>query len=157
MAKRLLVIRIRGTIDIHRNTAETLRMLKVKKANNAVFIDDRPSYLGMLQIAKDYVTWGEVDSEDISLILLHRGEVEGIGKLTEEYVKLNTGFKSIDEFAKAFLEFKAELSDIPGLKTVFRLHPPRKGHRGGIKRAFSMGGTLGNRSDKIKELIHRMR
>ena len=157
MAKRLLVIRIRGTIDIHRNTAETLRMLKVKKANNAVFIDDRPSYLGMLQIAKDYVTWGEVDSEDISLILLHRGEVEGIGKLTEEYVKLNTVFKSIDEFAKAFLEFKAELSDIPGLKTVFRLHPPRKGHRGGIKRAFSMGGTLGNRSDKIKELIHRMR
>jgi large subunit ribosomal protein L30 len=156
MAKRLIVIRIRGSVNVNRKIENTLRMLNLERVNNAVFIDDRESYRGMLQIVKDYVTWGEVDTEDVSLILKNRGNLIGNERLSDDYMKENTEFKSIDAFSKAFLEFKTELSDVHGLKTVFRLHPPRKGH-GGIKKAFSLGGALGYRDTKIKELIVKMR
>jgi large subunit ribosomal protein L30 len=156
MAKRLVVIRIRGSVNVNREIAHTLDMLRLNRPNHAVFIDDRESYRGMLQKAKDYVTWGEVGYEDVSLILKNRGELIGKKKLTDEHLKKNTKFKSIDDFAKAFVEFKAELSDLPDMKPIFRLHPPRKGHKG-VKRAFSVGGSLGNRGLEIKDLIYKMR
>ncbi len=156
MGERYVVIRIRGSVNVNRDIAATLDMLGLKRVNNAVLIDDRPSYRGMLQKAKDYVTWGRVDASDVSLILRNRGELVGGQKVTDEYVKSNSKFKSIDDFAAAFVDFGAELSDIRGLKTPFRLHPPRKGHDG-IKRAFTVGGALGNRGAQIKALIHKMR
>lgn len=156
MAQRLVVIRIRGSVNVNRNIAATLNMLGLKRVNHAAVIDDRPSYRGMLQKAKDYITWGSVDKDGVSLILKNRGELVGGQKVTDEYVKANSAFKSIDDFAAAFVEFKAELSDLAGLKTIFRLHPPRKGHSG-IKRAFTVGGALGNRGAEIKALIHKMR
>ena len=43
------------------------------------------------------------------------------------------------------------------IKKFFRLNPPRKGYgRKGIKKAFSVGGALGDRKDKINDLIRRM-
>lgn len=40
---------------------------------------------------------------------------------------------------------------------VFRLNPPRKGYgRKGIKIAFSRGGALGDRKEKINDLLLRM-
>jgi len=44
-----------------------------------------------------------------------------------------------------------------GDKPFFRLHPPIGGHaRKGIKKAFQVGGALGNRKDGINTLIKRM-
>ena len=154
--KRLAVVRVRGRVKVNQEIEDTLKMLRLTRANHCVFIDNRPSYLGMLQKVKDYVTWGEVDEEDVALILKHRGELIGGKKLTDEYVKEKTKFKSIDDFAKAFVNFKAELKDIPDLKPVFRLHPPRKGYRK-IKRSFSEGGALGYRGKEIGSLLYRMR
>jgi large subunit ribosomal protein L30 len=156
MSSRVVVVRIRGSVNVNKKLESTLGLLRLKKVNNAVIIDDRPNYKGMLQIVKDYVTWGEVDQDDVSLILKNRGELSGNEKLTDEFVKKNTSFKSINDFSGAYAEFKAELTDIPGLKPTFRLHPPRKGYKG-IKKAFSMGGSLGNRKNSIKDLIYKMR
>ena len=40
---------------------------------------------------------------------------------------------------------------------AFRLNPPRKGYgRKGIKNAFSQGGALGYRGEKINDLLKRM-
>ena len=39
------------------------------------------------------------------------------------------------------------------IKKVFHLHPPRKGfERKGIKTPFTIGGALGNRKEKIKNV-----
>ncbi len=154
--RRLAVVRVRGHVGVSREVEDTLRMLRLTRVNHCVFIDDRPTYAGMLQKAKDYITWGEVSAEEVALILRNRGELVGGKKLTDAYIKEHTKFKSIDDFAKAFVEFKAELSDIPNLKPVFRLHPPRKGYRG-IKRSFVEGGALGYRGEAMKELLRRMR
>jgi large subunit ribosomal protein L30 len=40
---------------------------------------------------------------------------------------------------------------------AYRLHPPRKGYgKKGIKVAYKVGGSLGDRKDKINDLITRM-
>ena len=154
--QRLAVVRVRGRVGVPQEVENTLRMLKLTRVNHCVFVDDRPTYRGMLQKAKDYITWGEVTPEEVALILRSRGELAGGKRLTDAYVKEHTKFKSIDDFARAFVEFNAELSDIPRLKPVFRLHPPRKGYRG-IKRSFVEGGALGYRGEAMKELLRRMR
>ena len=61
----------------------------------------------------------------------------------------------IPDFAKKVCDGDAKLSDIPKLKPVFRLHPPRKGHRG-IKKAVAEGGELGFHED-IGTLLRKMR
>ena len=50
---------------------------------------------------------------------------------------------------------KTVMRDVPGLKPLFRLHPPRKGYEG-IKRSFKEGGALGYRAEKINALLRRM-
>lgn len=153
--KRLAVIRIKGKTEVDQKVGDTLHMLKLTRVNHCSLINDGEVYSGMLVKAKDYVTWGEVDAESLGLLLANRGELVGAQKLTDSYVKKTTKYGSIAEFAKAFINFEAELENIPGLKPVFRLHPPRRGHEG-LKRAFREGGALGRRDD-IKRLLYKMR
>ena len=62
------------------------------------------------------------------------------------------------ELAKALLsgEIQYKEKDIYKIKPIFRLHPPKKGHRGTIKKHYNEGGTLGNVGIYINELIHKM-
>ncbi|RLG14054.1 MAG: 50S ribosomal protein L30 [Candidatus Nanohalarchaeota archaeon] len=61
-----------------------------------------------------------------------------------------------EEFAKQIdKKRKCETPD----KTIklYRLCPPRKGfERGGIRLGFNQKGALGNRGEKIKELVEKM-
>ncbi|RLE94949.1 MAG: 50S ribosomal protein L30 [Thermoprotei archaeon] len=155
MGKRLAVIRIRGTVGVRKDIEYTLRLLRLVRKFHAVVIDDRPDYLGMLQKVKDYVTWGEIDAETLAELLRKRGRLVGNRRPTDEDVK-KLGYSSIEEFAEAVIEFKAELSDIPGLKPVFRLHPPKGGFKGTIKRMYGDGGETGYRGKDINELLRRM-
>jgi len=154
--KRIAIVRIRGTIKAKKEVVSTLRMLRLFKKNGCVVIKNDPSYTGMLERVKDYVTWGEINEETFKTLLMERGKLAGNKKLTEVYLKdkVKLGF---DEFSKEFFMFKKELKEVPGLKLFFKLSPPRKGfERGGIKKPYSMGGVLGYRKDKINDLIKRM-
>ena len=152
---RIGVVRVRGGVGTNKKIEDALKMLRLSRVNYATLIDDRDSYTGTLQKIKDSVTWGEVGEEEVELILKNRGELAGGKRLTDAYIKENSDFKSIKDFAKAFCKFEAELDDISGLKPFFRLHPPRKGH-GGIKRSFTQGGALGKR-ENMKDILYRMR
>ena len=151
----LAVIRIRGTVDVPPDVKYTLRLLRLVRKHHCVIIDDRPSYLGMLRKVKDWVTWGEIDCETLALLLRRRGRLTGNRRLTDEIVK-KYGFNSIDDFAKAVFEGRAKLSEIPGLKPVFRLAPPSGGFKGSIKKQYGAGGELGYRGKAINDLIRRM-
>lgn len=154
--KRLSVIRIRGTVDVRKEVEDTLRILRLHKPNHAVVIDDRSSYKRMLQKAKDYITWGEIDAPTLSELIRKRGRLTGNKPVTDDYVRQNSTFKSIEDFSKSLIEFKVEIKDLPSLKPVFRLHPPKKGFEGKKKRAFSVGGELGYRGSRINLLLERM-
>ncbi|RLF23652.1 MAG: 50S ribosomal protein L30 [Thermoprotei archaeon] len=153
--KLLAVIRIRGTAGVPKDVEDTLKMLRLVRKHHCVIIDNRPSYLGMLQKVKDYVTWGEIDAETLALLLRRRGRLRGNTRLTDDHVK-KLGYENIEQFAKAVLEGKARLDDIPGLKPVFRLAPPSGGFKGTIKKPYKAGGELGYRGSAINDLLKRM-
>ena len=143
----IIVVRARSDVKVERKIRETMGHMNLTRVNHAVIIPDNPQYRGMLQKAKDYITWGEADAGLVERMLSERGRMVGHAPLPDAIVAEHSDYKNISEFVK----------DIPGLKRVFRLHPPRgtKGW-GGIKRSFVVGGALGSRGDAIGDLVERM-
>ncbi len=150
------VIRMRGSVHVRDSIEDTLDMLRLNKVNHCVLIEDTPSNRGMIQKVKDYVAYGQVDADSLSQMLAKRGRLQGGLRLTDEYVSENTGFDSIEAFADSLVKGEAKIGDVPKLKPVFRLHPPRKGHAG-MKRTYQQGGVLGNHGDQITVLLNKMR
>lgn len=151
----LTAVRVRGVSDVFREVNETLRMLHLSRNCHATLIDDRPSYLGMLQKAQNNVTWGEVSKETIKLLLKKRGRLIGNKRLTDQYAQ-QVGYKSLDALAEALHKLEIEFSQLPNIKPLFRLHPPKKGYKGKVKRSYAAGGVTGYRGEAINELIKRM-
>jgi large subunit ribosomal protein L30 len=150
------VVRVRGQVNVSGKIEDTLGMLRLHKVNHCVFLQDTPNNKGMIQKTKDYIAYGTVDVESLTEVLGNRGRLEGDARLTDEYVKENSEFASIASFAEALVNGDAKITDVPLLKPVFRLHPPRKGHAG-MKRTAQQGGVLGNHGDDIKALLNKMR
>jgi len=149
------VIRVRGTVNVNPDIKKTLQLLCLTRANHCVLLEENPVYKGMLQMVKDYATWGEINKETLAKLISARGKLMGDKPLTAEYLKSATSYPSIEELSEAILANKAKYKDIPEVKPVFRLSPPRKGHRT-VKRSFVNGGSLGYRKDNINTLIERM-
>ncbi|MBN1386765.1 uL30 family ribosomal protein [Candidatus Woesearchaeota archaeon] len=62
-----------------------------------------------------------------------------------------------DETQKLLVDKRSEKDSDGNMRPYFRLHPPRKGfERKGVKRTFRIGGALGDRGEKINDLIKRM-
>jgi large subunit ribosomal protein L30 len=151
----LAVIRVRGTISAPRPVRETLQMLNLTRNNYAVLIDDRPSFVGMLKTAQNFVTWGEASKETVNELIKERGRLAGNKKLTDEYAQ-KVGYKSLEALAEAVFNCKIEYWKLPNVQPNFRLHPPTKGFKGKIKKGYAAGGEVGYRGEKINELIWRM-
>lgn len=98
------------------------------------------------------------------LLSLHRKNYCVVKDNKPEVVKMIDKIKDfvtwgeIDENTfKELQEKKGEKTPEGKLKPFFRLHPPIGGfERGGIKKQYKNGGVLGNRKDKIKDLIQKM-
>lgn len=151
----LAVVRVRGHAKIRHDAVETMGYLKLHRVNHCVVLPETASTKGMLQVVKDYVTWGELGHEALARLLSQKGEVLGGARLTDAYVKENSEFTSILSLAKAIEKGEASLGDVKGLKPVLRLPPPKKGYEH-TKLHFTDGGSLGNRGAKIEQLIDRM-
>jgi len=156
--KLYFAIRIRGAPGMRRKILDTLKMLRMHKVNHGVLIWGTKSYRGMLIKCKDYITYGEIDDKTLVRLLRVRGRVEGNKPLTEEHLKNLTDFKTFNALSKALHngEIQYREKDIYKIKPVFRLHPPRKGYRGTIKKHYPEGGTLGYVGLYINDLIHKM-
>ena len=133
------------------NTASAERYFR--KAIEYGHLND--AYKGMLQVVKDYCTFGLIDEETLAAMIKARGKVVGDAPVTDEYVKEKTEFATIDDLAKAIVAGEYKIKDVEGMKPVFRLHPPVKGYEGN-KHSFVTGGALGDRKEKINDLVMRM-
>ena len=89
------------------------------------------------------------------MLIKERGRTLGNKRLTDEYAQ-KIGYKSLDELAQAVFNCQLKYWKLPNIQPVFKLHPPKKGFKGKIKRAYGAGGELGYRGEKINELIKRM-
>ncbi len=136
----ILIIRIKGLVEISQQAQETLFRLHLQRKYTATLIKETPENLKLLQKIRNYVAYGTLTKEDLILLLEQRGKAFK-GKKVE--VKA-----AIDQLDKKSLE------DL-NMKPFFRLHPPR----GGIDSRLHYGvkkGVLGNHKDKINLLMRRM-
>ena len=122
----LAVVRVRGSVNVNRDIEYTMKLLRLHKVNHCVVIPNTTYYKGMLQKAKDYVTWGEVGEETLTDLIAKYGKVTGDKPQTDAHVKSNTKFKNVKELAKAIHEEKLDYKDVPEIKPIFRLPPPRQ-------------------------------
>jgi large subunit ribosomal protein L30 len=146
------VIRMTGNVGVHGRIRDTLKMLGLKVANNCVVVPEIPSYKGMIDKVKDYVTYGTISLEAFTAMLEKRGRLEGDKRLTEEALK-SMEHKNVEELAKAIFDGKINMKDTK-LKRTFKLTPPKHGFKSTTRQYPK--GSLGNRGDAINELIERM-
>ncbi|MCE8423756.1 MAG: 50S ribosomal protein L30 [Candidatus Methanoperedens sp.] len=149
-------VRLRGGVKTRQDIKDTLAMMRLDRINHCVIIPETSNYQGMIRKAKDYIAWGPIDAETLAQMLENRGKLEGGKDLTEEYLSKNTNFKSFLDLANAICEGKAQISDVPKMKPVFRMHPARKGLKG-TKRNTLEGGDLGFHGIEMKTLLNKMR
>lgn len=149
------IIRLRGKINIGPKIKDTLKYLRLNQVNHAVVLPENETTKGMLQVAKDYVTWGEISAETLAEAIRSRGRLVGDKIITDDHVKANTDYKNIDELAAAIVAGEFVYKNLADVKPLFRLHPAKKGLEG-IKRSVQNGGALGYRGEKINDLVGRM-
>ena len=63
------VVRVRGQINVKPKIKETMRLMRLNRVNHCVIIPENDTYQGMLNIIKDYVTWGESTPKPLRLCL----------------------------------------------------------------------------------------
>ncbi|MAG07839.1 50S ribosomal protein L30 [Candidatus Woesearchaeota archaeon] len=141
--KKIAVIRIRGLVNIRKTINNSLEILRLYRRNYCVVLPNTPNIIGMVKKAKDYITWGELNDETYKLLVEKRGE-EYKGREADNKKKINYKNRYFVYNNKKY-------------KKCFRLSPPRGGfERKGTKKAFSQGGALGYRAEKINLLIKKM-
>jgi len=130
----LAVVRIRGSIGVRRDIELALKQLGLTRKNHCVLVKKENE--NMVKKVGDYVTWGEVDDETIALL--------------DKVRVLQSGGKNRKTEKSERVEQASGKS-----KKVFRLQPPRKGFKGGVKKRFPKG-AVGYRGKAINDLIKAM-
>jgi len=137
-------IRIRGTVNVSPKIKKGLIMMNLRRANNLSLWKEDANSLGMINKVKDYVAFGKVNDETLKELIAKKARpANPLEKLDAK---------------KAFEELKkGKSAKEAGIKNFFTMAPPAGGfERKGIKVPFKLGGALGNRGEKINELIKKM-
>jgi large subunit ribosomal protein L30 len=154
----LAIIRLRGRVGTPYDVEYALRLLRLVKKYHCVVYPMSESIQGILNKIKDWVAWGEIDLDTLTMLLKKRGRVKGGKPLTDEYIKKILAVENIEILAKILYEGKLKLHKLGeyGIKPVFRLHPPKGGFKGSIRKPYKDGGETGYRGSEINKLIVRM-
>ena len=150
---KICVVLIRGLVNTSHEIKKTLEYLRIKQKHVCVVLDATQENLGMVNKVKDFVTYGMIDEKAYKALLDKRGELTGGAKVSTS--KVDTA-----KIVKEFFDGKLKLADFEAkyqVKPFFRLHPPIGGfEKKGIKMPFAKGGVLGDRKDKINDLVTKM-
>ncbi len=148
------IVRLRGEVNVRPEIKDTLQMLRIHRVNHCVIVNEDPHFRGMIQKVKDYVAWGKIDDDTLAMLLERRGRLSGNRRLTDQFLKENTSYRSFKDLAVAINSGSVSLKEL-GCKPIFRLHPARKGLKT-TKKTAQQGGDMGFRQD-LADLIKRMR
>lgn len=135
----LIVIRIRGMVDVPGDLEELLYRVRLRRKYVAVLMKESAENMKILKKIRNYVSYGVISETILEKLIKHRAISLDKKEVDSKKVLEGLGKKSLDEM---------------GIKPFFRLHPPR----GGIesKRHAGKGkGVLGE-NKRINELVERM-
>ena len=144
------VIRVRGLINIKPDIKRTLKLLRLTRANHCVILEENPSIKGMLQVAKDYITWGEIERDTLSKLIVSRGKLKGDNVITDDYIKSSTSYNNIEKMSDAIIGNKFKYTEVPSVKPIFRLNPPVKGYEDVMDPINKLSASFHKRFDNSK-------
>ncbi|PTD94298.1 50S ribosomal protein L30 [archaeon SCG-AAA382B04] len=144
-------IRVRGTVGIKQEIKDTLKLLNLNRPNHCNLIEQTSDNKGMLQKARNYITWGEINQEGLKHLLKRTNFKNN----SLEQILEQKNLDSVEKLSSKILSGEIDYSEL-NPKQVIRLHPPRKGYKN-TKRSYKEGGSLGYRGEEINQLIYRMR
>ena len=153
----ILAVRLRGTAGDNPDVEKTMESLKLQHTFNARLLENTPSNMGMLRMAKNLIAWGEPFPELLQILIEKRGERLPASPIDDAFLR-RLGYETVEFLAKSVIAGDVKLHDLSkaGLKPVFRLHPPRGGFKRSLRRAVSDGGELGYRGYDINRLVKKM-
>lgn len=154
MGKSILVVNMRGMVNSSAGIRKTLSNLNIEKRFNATIVPDTPTYRGMLQKAKDHISWCETTPLLTKKLLESRGRTEGWRPLRPEDLKI-LGLQDLGGLAENLSESKIILSDLKTVKHYFTLAPPRGGFKRSTRRNYNQGGVLGKNPD-LPKIVEKM-
>ncbi len=154
MAATLLVLRIKGQINLPYWVVTTFKLLKLEKKYSATIVHNKKSMLGMLNKIKNYICWKEADFLIVKELLYRRALKKGHKKFIDDDA-LQLGFNNVDDLVNSIIDGKTSLSKTKILKPWFALSPPRHGFKKSTKTLCSERGILGYNSD-LNTIIRNM-
>lgn len=151
----LLVVRMRGTVNVPYWALTTLRNLYLKKKFSATLVPETTNYLGMLRKINQWVAWSKADSDIIKILIEKRGKKKNPTLESKDENRTKSDYKGIDELVDVIVNDKIKFSDQNNIKPWFSLNPPQGGFKRNTKKQFSDGGILGNNKELL-EIVKRM-
>jgi large subunit ribosomal protein L30 len=151
----LLVVRMRGTVNVPYWALTTLKNLYLNKKFSATLVPETTNYLGMLRKINQWVAWSKADSDIIKTLIEKRGKKKSPTLESKDENKSKSDYKGIDELVDVIVNDKIKFSDQNNIKPWFSLNPPQGGFKKNTKRQFSDGGILGNNKELL-EIVKRM-
>jgi large subunit ribosomal protein L30 len=151
----LLVVRMRGTVNVPYWALTTLKNLYLNKKFSATLVPETTNYLGMLRKINQWVAWSKADSDIIKTLIEKRGKKKSPTLESKDGNKSKSDYKGIDELVDVIVNNKIKFSDQNNIKPWFSLNPPKGGFKKNTKRQFSDGGILGNNKELL-EIVKRM-
>ena len=109
---------------------------------------------GIRKEIKDTLDMLRLYKKHTCVIVENTPSISGMLQKTKDFIT----WGELSQDVENELKTKRGEKDVEGnLKPFYRLHPPIGGfERKGIKKPFSVGGVLGNRKEKINDLIKKM-
>jgi large subunit ribosomal protein L30 len=152
----ILVVRLRGTVNVPYWAVTTLKNLCLNKRFSATLVPETPEYLGMLRKISQWVAWSKADREIVKTLIENRAKNKNPGSdSARKTVNSKEDYKDIDELVDFLVNDKIKFSEQNNVKPWFSLNPPKGGFKKSTKRQFSDGGTLGNNKDLL-EIVKKM-
>lgn len=151
----LLVVRMRGTVNVPYWALTTLRNLYLNKKFSATLVPETTNYLGMLRKINQWIAWSKADSDIIKILIEKRGKKKNPTLESKDENKSKPDYKGIEELVDVIVNDKIKFSDQNNIKPWFSLNPPQGGFKRNTKKQFSDGGILGNNKELL-EIVKRM-
>jgi large subunit ribosomal protein L7e len=179
-SKLAFVVRIKGINKIDPKKRKTLQLLRLLQINSGVFIRLTKATMEMLKIVEPFVAYGYPNQKSVRELIYSKSSTHrlcitltdpsaerGYGKVDRERLPLTDNEiieENLGKFGIICMEdLIHEICTVgPNFKAAsnflwpFKLNSPTGGFRKRKFKHFVEGGDLGNREDKINDLIRQM-
>ncbi|ELP93086.1 60S ribosomal protein L7, putative [Entamoeba invadens IP1] len=163
--KLIVAIRIRGINNVSPKIRKTLKLLKLRQINNAVFIRANASTLKMLKIVEPYITYGYPSLKTVSDLIYARGALKMKGdrqkitsnELVKKVFDKRADIVCVEDIVHEIFTVGKNFKLVNSALAPFKLNNQKgKLARKNKKIHFILGGAFGNRETMINKLLRTM-